>query len=1014
MELLTILDLLVRDLSGGKTAMTGIKRIKSFIKVILILALLSAFMPSKPVTAADLFVCSSCTYTTIQSAIIAAADGDTINVAAGTYTEQLLIQKGLTLVGAGIGQTIVQLPTTGRATAPGYTGQVWSTDNWNTDYLLAAYPTDPINGSPISVKVTGFTFNANSQMHIGDRFTGVYFRKVYNADITQAGLFNSEIKGFNTVDQSVTGIRVLESSKLTLEGNQVKDYTILGIVVYGTDNLVDPIVTTSHNTLTPFGSVEGVQYRFINGSGTAGEISNNQILNGGYHGIAVVSSDHILVKENTSNGGSGNGITLESSSNCTVQGNIISNYPWNGITVTKPWSNSDGNLIQGNTISGIHSGDTSSLGSSGWGIGLDASSSSTYSVTNTTITGNDISSNDAGIAFYGVDATNVAHANKIYDNFPYNLGNSNAAVTIDASRNWWGSPCSPASSIIGNVNFTPWYVDEAMSSTSDNPGAGIYTFAAGSTAAVMNPVIACAVPGSSFVFESSSYPGGIIIGSGQSNLTFLLNGATIGAGSPAFIIDGDNITIQGPGIIDGAGSTDPGILVNAGADNFILDRVEVTGWQNGLELAGSVTSFKVVSSWFHDNTESGLQLDSGILINGITTIEGNLFKENGATGIQNDSGTPIEAQYNSWGHIDGPASGDTVSANVDASNWTYFEPYVDVIPNTNATLREVIEGETFDVALKIDAAKLYGMSFKLTWETSYLNLNTVTLASFWVDKCFPLTSTLGEIAYRCHLEFSDSQRDVVGDTVLTMNFTTKTGMTDLPGNGPWASFFDIYHLEVDTSAGAVSGAKIWVNNAGYGLPSLATRDITDLDDGKVIITGIANYSGRVILEGRTNHSGAGVHVYYDELKDTPLDLANATSAATGQYYTVHVSPNVLQIGTTYYLFIDRDLYLPTTIMGIDDNIWPNPPIPTVWEHSKPLTKRLYTPLATVTLLGGDATNDDVIDILDAGCIGGGYGLTPISCGSGGWTDVNGDNMVDMLDVTLMAGNYTINYSPWAP
>mgnify|MGYP001769724294 FL=1 len=113
------------------------------------------------------------------------------------------------MVGAGIGQTIVQAPTTGRATAPGYTSQVWTADNWNTDYLLAAYPTDPINGTPISVKVSGFTFDANSQGHIvGDRFTGVYFRKVANADITQAGLFASEIKGFLASDPSVTGIRV--------------------------------------------------------------------------------------------------------------------------------------------------------------------------------------------------------------------------------------------------------------------------------------------------------------------------------------------------------------------------------------------------------------------------------------------------------------------------------------------------------------------------------------------------------------------------------------------------------------------------------------------------------------------------------------------------------------------------------------------------------------------------------------------------------------------------------------
>jgi hypothetical protein len=112
---------------------------------------------------------------------------------------------------------------------------------------------------------------------------------------------------------------------------------------------------------------------------------------------------------------------------------------------------------------------------------------------------------------------------------------------------------------------------------------------------------------------------------------------------------------------------------------------------------------------------------------------------------------------------------------------------------------------------------------------------------------------------------------------------------------------------------------------------------------------------------------------------------------------------VLQVGTTYWFFVDRDLYLPTYIPG-------GP-----WNPNDVLTSRPNTSLATLLLLGGDATNDNLIENGDAACIGSAYGGTTNTCiGTGANSDVNGDGKIDIYDLVLMGGNYTLTYSNWTP
>src|SRR5215208_1035574 len=51
-------------------------------------------------------------FPTIQAAVNAAAPGDTIRVDSGTYREEVVIEKDLTVRGAGAGATIIRAPAT--------------------------------------------------------------------------------------------------------------------------------------------------------------------------------------------------------------------------------------------------------------------------------------------------------------------------------------------------------------------------------------------------------------------------------------------------------------------------------------------------------------------------------------------------------------------------------------------------------------------------------------------------------------------------------------------------------------------------------------------------------------------------------------------------------------------------------------------------------------------------------------------------------------------------------------
>jgi len=107
-------------------------------------------------------------YTTIQAAINAAADGDTISIAAGTYQEQLTIDgKAVTLVGAGQDLTVIKAPDAANMTV----NLVDSSRGLPNQYVVVAVK------NHADVTLHGLTVDGNDQGAVangGGQFVGVY------------------------------------------------------------------------------------------------------------------------------------------------------------------------------------------------------------------------------------------------------------------------------------------------------------------------------------------------------------------------------------------------------------------------------------------------------------------------------------------------------------------------------------------------------------------------------------------------------------------------------------------------------------------------------------------------------------------------------------------------------------------------------------------------------------------------------------------------------------------------
>ncbi|NLE39752.1 MAG: hypothetical protein GX621_17170, partial [Pirellulaceae bacterium] len=362
----------------------------------------------------------------VQAAINDAKPGDTVNVAAGTYVENVTVNKMLALVGAGSGidGTVIQ-PTSGNAVTL-TAGGISDTERLQIEGIRV---TTPNNGIHIDSAIGHITLD--SVAVVGASYGIEIHNKAVVTDLVldDVTLANNSVGLRSATSGSVNG--------LTITGGHFDNNT-QGISIFAEKSL-----TTNQNDFT-----------------------------------------NVAISGTTFSGNSLKGIYVEKLNNAvfeaiTVDGSGTSGASAAGIDINLKYGNYENITIQNSTIRNSGAGDAVN----GVGLTVKARNDGSYSsnpatLTNVVIRNNFIENNQAGIRLgepgkNNVGPTNVLITeNSIVGNELAGLDNQTQAVP-DASGNWWGDadgPTTPLNTwaygemttgdkVIGEAVIVPWLTD---------------------------------------------------------------------------------------------------------------------------------------------------------------------------------------------------------------------------------------------------------------------------------------------------------------------------------------------------------------------------------------------------------------------------------------------------------------------------------------------------------------------------------------------------------------------------
>lgn len=441
-------------------------------------------------------------FATIQEGLDAVAPGGTVQVFAGTYTEDLVVDKAVNLIGpnqgidANSGSRVPEAVVHPATSAPDPAVCAVLMYLNVGDVTIDGFTLDGDNpGLTSGIIINGADVDA---CELISSYEGIGNVKIENNILKHSTYSGIDMYNYNNT--AATAGNHIRYNLLQDIGETTYNWGI-GVLIYNnfyadiTDNVFTGVRT----------GIQTGNFSQAN-PGTTGSISNNDIgvwRLGIFHNAAysnaspLTISNNTITAENYTGGTKWNGMLLSSIQN-TVTATISNNdiiIP-GSVSYTSPgytagyniWSTTTSNVITidggsvtggdygiwvnnyegytsdaGNTDININNVTISNAGLAGIYVQDDPLNSNNATV-HATIANSPISGSGVGILIEGSDATAGGTCNQISGNSAGLSNTSTNALTFET--NWWGSVSGPSGvgagsgdSVSADVNFTPWSTD---------------------------------------------------------------------------------------------------------------------------------------------------------------------------------------------------------------------------------------------------------------------------------------------------------------------------------------------------------------------------------------------------------------------------------------------------------------------------------------------------------------------------------------------------------------------------